>query len=277
MSGRLITLTVSEIQYRGDSVGDDPTLIVELGGGRLEVDKKLRPGGRSMINKEVGQIWSESGSLPLTGIVRVVERDLVYTESGETAIAWSLDARDEGLHETEYEVQAAEAGEDTRSASALFLVAIRANVVASTRCVSETQDGWLAVVSEDTHARASLPETVQVEVTRAADGREYFRVNEGAHRGRTASVRLNTDGASRVAKADPRKPAAKLIYSISRKELRLAWISTHPSLAKHRAALRPIRAMALGPGELNVPRAFAFAGSHVFPRVPTRPLSSLVR
>jgi hypothetical protein len=44
MQGRLVTLVVSELQYEGDGIGRDLTLVVEIGGGRLEINKKLAPG-----------------------------------------------------------------------------------------------------------------------------------------------------------------------------------------------------------------------------------------
>lgn len=87
----------------------------------------------------------------------------------------------------------------------------------SRRYVTNTDgQGWLTVVHEDGRQSPALPQGLEVMVERESEDREYFRIVEGIHRGRRASVKLPpTSGGcsfrpSYLMRAAPRRPPALL-------------------------------------------------------------------
>jgi hypothetical protein len=248
MSGSVTTIWVKDIQYAGDSIGSDLNFVIDAGIGRLEFNKKMSPGDHVVINKQVTQFWSTGTPFVLGTHINVVERDPVYNEAGQAEIGLQVGGGHPGSEDSTVAVTVAETGARSGVAIAQFLVAIRTTVVASERHVAPTENGWLVVVLEDTQERVSLPEALQVEVTRVAAGREFFNIREGAYRGRIASVRLNPDGSSRLTETDPRRAAVTATYSVSRKEFRVG-------TKRYSATDDPQSPLQLGTYDIEIPDA----------------------
>lgn len=222
MASRLVILQAFDIQYQGQSIGREVTVEIDLAGELLVTNKRIAPGQTKSLVMEIGQFWTNAEQFPLSGSIRIVENDPVYSEVGIVPVAWNLDLRSDGLHESSHTLELTETRPHSSGATALFLVRLRAQSTRATRFIVESKNGWLGVRLDDSQTQVSLPETIAVEVSRVEAGREYFIIKEGAYRGRRASIKLNRDGSSLLSSEDPRGPAAKLTYSISRKTLKLA-------------------------------------------------------
>ena len=170
------------------------------------------------------QLWTDGDDFIASGQIQVIERDAVYSEAGLSDVSWNLRLRESGFLESIQRVEVVEVGGQKKGTTGVFFVTLRAQVVAATRYVQEPETGWLTVLDE-TGKRIALPETLCVELYRVSEGREYFTVTEGPHRGKRASVRLNSDGSSTLGEIDPRGGPAGATYSVSRKMLTLGTAS----------------------------------------------------
>lgn len=247
MPSRVIVLTVSAIQYEGESVGREIALDVGLAGEVLTSNLRLAPGQTRELAREVAQLWTDGDEFAVGGQIQVTERDAVYSETGSSNVDWNLDLRRPGLQESVQRVEVFEAGGRREGTAGVFLVILRARVVAATRFVQEPDTGWLTVLDE-TGKRIALPETICVELFRVAEGREHFTITEGPHRGKRASVRLNADGSSVLSENDPRGRPVKAIYSVSRKTLTV-------SATSYQTADYPLKPWALGIYDIEIPDA----------------------
>jgi hypothetical protein len=224
MASRVVMLTVSAIKYGGGNVGREIALDVGLAGELLTSNLRLVPGQTRELKREVAQIWTDGDEFAAVGQIQVTERDAVYSDTGSSTVSWSVDLRRTGVLESVQRVDVIETGGQRQGTSSIFFVTLRARVVSATRFVQEPQTGWLTVLDESGR-RIALPETLCVEIFRIADGREHFTITEGPHRGKRASVRLNSDGSSALSETDPRGRPVKATYSVSRKTLTVGAIS----------------------------------------------------
>lgn len=247
MSSHVIVVTVSAIQYEGGSVGQEIALDVELAGEYFSCNLRMKPGQTRELGSEIAQFWVDSDRFTALGRVQVTERDAVYSESSFSDLSWALDLRNSGSVENVQHVEVVETGGQRQGTTAMFLVTLRARVVAATRYVQEPDSGWLAVLDESGR-RIALPETLCVEVFRIAEGREHFTITEGPHRGKRASVRLNTNGSSALSDVDPRGRAVRATYSVSRKTLTVGAVS-------YQTVDYPLKPWARGIYDIEIPDA----------------------
>jgi hypothetical protein len=247
MSSHIVTLTVSAIQYEGGSVGQEIVLDIDISGEYLSRNLRLRPGQTRELDDEVAQLWVDGDRFMALGRVQVTERDAVFSESSSLDLSWPLDLRSAGSLESVQRVEVVEAGGRRQGTAAVFLVTLRARVAAATRYIQEPSTGWLTVLDE-AGKRIALPETLCVEVFRVAENREHFTVTEGPHRGKRASVPLNSDGTSRLSGIDSRGRAVRASYSVSRKTLTVGGVS-------YQTVDYPLRPWALGTYDIEIPDA----------------------
>ena len=247
MPSRVIVVTVSAIQYEGESVGRDIALDVGLAGEFLSCNLRMAAGQTRELAREVAQLWTDGDEFAALGQIQVTERDAVYSDTGSSDVSWNLDLREPGLLESVQRVEVVEAGGQRKGTAGVFFVTLRAQVIAATRFVQESDTGWLTVLDE-TGKRIALPETLCVELFRVAEGREYFTITEGPHRGKRASVRLNSDGSSVLSESDPRGRPVKATYSVSRKTLMVG-------TASYQTVDYPLKPWALGIYDIEIPDA----------------------
>ena len=224
MSSHLVVVAASAIRYEGGSIGREITLDLALAGEIFSCNLRLLPGQTRELDREVVQLWTDGDDFTASGQIQVTERDAVYSDTGLSDFSWNLSLQGSGFLESVQRVDVIEVGGQKKGTAGVFFVTLRAQVVAATRYVQEPETGWLTVLDE-TGKRISLPETLCVELYRVSEGREYFTVTEGPHRGKRASVRLNSDGSSILGELDPRGGPARFTYSVSRKMLTLGTAS----------------------------------------------------
>lgn len=247
MTSRLLALSVSSIQYLGEGVGREISLEVDLAGEYFSANLRLAAGQSRDLNFEVAQLWTEGDEYAATGEIGVTERDAVYSEMGFSAISWDIALRTSTQLEAVQRIEVVESGGRGQGDVGIFLVTLRARAVVATRFVQESESGWLTVLDEGGR-RIALPETLCVELFRVSDGREYFTITEGPHRGKRASVRLNSDGSSVLSESDPRGSAVRAIYSDSQKTFSVGSLSVQ-------TVDYPLKPWALGAYDVEIPDA----------------------
>ena len=87
--------------------------------------------------------------------------------------------------------------------------------------ISAHDTGWLTVLFEPSKEKVSLPHSLQVEVTKSKDGRDFFTILEGIYKGKKASVKAGNLGNVSITTGP-----AKLIFDIGKSTLTYAGSST---------------------------------------------------
>jgi hypothetical protein len=221
MANKLVIVRLADITYAGESIGDDLTLISNLGARLITVNKKLSVGQTARLNISVGTFVTSASSFQLAGVLTVVERDPIFNDSGAQSVNFNIDTRSAGTQTHAVQISVVESGGLFDPGIAEFEITIEAVVALTSRFVPDQGDGWLAVLMEDDRSRVSRPAALRVEVERVSSDREYFTVGEGPYRGRHASIKLSQDGTSRLSSDNPQTSAVRLTYSISKKTLSL--------------------------------------------------------
>lgn len=245
MTSRLLAVSVSSVQYLGEGVGREISLEVGFAGEYFTTNLRLAAGQSRDLNFEIAQLWTEGSEYAAAGQIGITERDAVYSEMGFSEISWDIDLRSSAQLEAVQRVEVVEAGGRGQGAVGVFLVTLRARAVVATRFVQEPETGWLTVLDEG-GTRIALPETLCVELFRVGNGREHFTITEGPHRGKRASVRLNSDGSSVLSESDPRGSAVRATYSVSRKTLTVGTLSVQ-------TVDYPLRPWTLGTYDVEIP------------------------
>jgi hypothetical protein len=247
MPSSIVFLTLSSVQYEVGSVGREIALEVQVAGELLTSSIRLALGQTRELSRELTQFWTDGDEFAAVGQIQVTERDAVYSETGSSPVSWTIDLSESGVSESVQRVEVIESGGPREGTAGVFLVTLRARVVAATRFVQEPETGWLTVIDEG-GGRIALPETLCVEVFRVAEGREHFTITEGPHRGKRASVRLNSDGSSALSAVDPRGRAIKATYSVSRKALTVGTVTVQ-------TVDYPLKPWTLGIYDIEIPDA----------------------
>ena len=100
MTNRLVILQAFDIEYQGQSIGREVTVEIGLAGELLVANERIAPGQTKSLLKEIGQIWTDGDNLSLSGSIRIVESDPVYSEMATLPIVWNLDLRADALHQS---------------------------------------------------------------------------------------------------------------------------------------------------------------------------------
>ena len=221
MTNKLVVLKLVGLRYSGESIGDDLTVEAVLAGKVVSINKKLELGQTAGLNTEIGQFVTNQSTFSVSGVIRIIERDPVFNDSGETHVSFKIDLREPSAQRSTHQIEVVEAAGPFGGAVAVFDVTLEALVLQATRFVADDGDGWLRVTMEDTTGKVPLPAAIKVEISHLDRKHEYFTIVEGAYRGRSASVKLNSDGSSRLSAINPQVGPAKLVYSIAKKTLKL--------------------------------------------------------
>ena len=87
--------------------------------------------------------------------------------------------------------------------------------------ISARDSGWMNVLFEPSGTLVALPHSLQVEVTKSKDGRDFFTILEGVYKGKKASVKAGNLGDVSITTGP-----AKLIFDIDKSLLTYGGSST---------------------------------------------------
>jgi hypothetical protein len=246
MNTKLVTLHLLDLTYEGQSIGSNLTVEAELSGQFVSVNKKVAVGQTVNLNCEIGQFQTAGNEFLVAGTVRVMERDPVFNDLGQTKVNFRFPIAGNQTQDFELLIPVVETGRPGSEREAVFLVRLRGAAVTATRYISRSKDGWTGVLSEATGAKLALPARLRVSVFKVESKREYITILEGTHRGTRATIKLNADGTSRLEAETAQTAEVKLRYS---KAARTLTIGRQTFLTRD----YPLRPWAKGVYDIEIP------------------------
>ena len=215
MPNKIVTIQLHSVEYGGDNLGDDIAIDLNIGGVNATIRCQLKHGATRTFNKPLSRVQSTNNSVRVAVSASVTEEDIVYNDAGSGSGNLTVDlngAANQPIGSVKVNVSGS--GGD-KGDTGVFTLNFTAKIEEVYRFVPDVSRGWMRVRVEATGSDESLPYTVAVSYTKTERGREYFTILEGAHRRKSASVSLNTNGTSRFLTADPRSRAVRLRFTKS--------------------------------------------------------------
>lgn len=204
MKKKILTFTLINIKYTGDSIGDDIRVEVDVFGKFLRVDEVIKFGATKEINQEIGKFETDQ-KLFKSGIrITVIEKDALFNDFGninsDIEIDTSIIKPQQFFYKVEIKETRSVLGKIWGNKIANFEIIFEVNITDVVRYVPNEDDGrgWLKVKLADNKSVESLPAYLKVKPERIDNGREYFTILEGAHNGKLASAILKKDGSSNL-------------------------------------------------------------------------------
>lgn len=216
---KAFAVTLKNIEYLGDSVGNDIFLEVEVGAHFLKYNQKIQHGAKTDINQEVGYFEIEENNVPVLIRVKITEKDILFDDSGNVKGLLKIDLLLSLPQSQTFEIKVSENRGVLSKRVAIFKVVLEA-AVAIRYAEDVDRQGWLKVKSDDSGDEFSIPTCLKIRLDYQNEGREYFTILEGARKDTKASVLLKEDSASRFSKINPHKKSVNLIYSIAKKTVK---------------------------------------------------------
>jgi hypothetical protein len=219
-----VQLKLTKLKYRGDSIGDDIRVEIEILGKFLRVDKKIKAGAVLEIDKEIGRFETSQKSFQAEIFITAMEKDLLFNDMGSTKGGVKIDIISIKPQKFTFEIEIRETrsifGKLWGKTVAVFELTLEAVVSEVIRYVPDEGDGWLKVILEDKKSIGWLPAYLKIKMgERTSTQREYFTILEGPYRGKLASVKFKPDGSSWFISEVKHEPMVRAVYSISKKTL----------------------------------------------------------
>lgn len=226
MNKKILTFTLTSIKYTGDSIGDDIRVEVDAFGKFLRIDKIIKAGATKEINQEIGKFEADQ-KLFKSGIrITVIEKDTLFNDIGNVdsniEINTSIIKPQQFFYKVEIKETRSVLGKFWGKKIANFEIILEAQVTDAARYIPEGKNGWLVVKIENHTPFESLPVYLKVKPEFIDSGREYFKILEGAHCDKSASVKLKDDGSSNLILGVRHELEARALYSISKKTFTLS-------------------------------------------------------
>lgn len=215
-----IQLKLSKIKYKGDSLGDDIRVEIEVLGKFLHIDKKIKAANTVGINQEVGRFETDRGYLLASVSITVIEKDLLFNDVGSTEDNIKINTAIIGPQQFVFEVQVKEIrsifGKFWGTKTALFAIILEATVGDVERYTPDIVDGWLRA-RDANYKEISLPAYLRVKPEYIKNNREYFTPLEGVYHHQLLSTKLQDDRSSYFVSGVKHEPMVRATYSISTK------------------------------------------------------------
>lgn len=218
---KTIKLKLTNVQYSGDSIGDDIRIEVEVLGKLLSIDKKIKVGTSVTVGQDIGSFETDQKIFKTIAYSTVIEKDILFNDQGNTQGTIRVDTTLQKPQRFTYDVKVKETrsifGKQWSKKTALFTLTLEAIASDSLRYTPDEGDGWLKAILENTKSIVELPAFLQVRIDYADGKREYFTILEGPYRGMRASVKLSDDSSSQFIANIHHESFIQAQYSVSKK------------------------------------------------------------
>jgi len=217
-----VELGLSQIKYKGKSIGDDIRIEVEILDKFIRIDKNIKAGTTVKLDKEIGSITTDQKSTTTNVKITIIEKDILFNNVGNIEKFIKVDVNSPKPQEFVYEIELKEThsifGKLWGKSVAIFEVTIEARILDVIKYIPDENNGWLNVKFSDNRT-IPLPQCLKLKLDRIERGREYLTILEGAYRGQAASVKLKDNGDSYLSTDIQHESMARLKYSISKRKL----------------------------------------------------------
>lgn len=217
-----IHLNLAKIKYDGDSIGDDIRIEIDCLDHSLDLSKKVKHGGEIILTASVGDFFTNQTSFSLPLSIRIIERDLIFNDVGDTEKTLVVNTRSTDLQSFTTTIEVREKRNYRSKRKAIFEIVFEA-LISDAIMYAKFQnygDGWLEVSPGRGGRNFSIPYYTKVRLEKEERNRQHFTILEGAHRGTRASVRSDDDGSSFLQGENPHTAPVHFVYSLSTRILK---------------------------------------------------------
>src|SRR4030042_2109142 len=138
-----IQLKCTKIKYSGDSVGDDIRIEVESLDKFFGLNMELNPKSERKFDEVIGDFVAEGYSVVLPVNIKIIERDLIFNDVGETKVKLRIDLKKETPQRSVHKIEIHELRNFFSKKKAVFEVTVEALVSGVIMYVSRDEGGWL--------------------------------------------------------------------------------------------------------------------------------------
>lgn len=218
---KILQIKLVKVEYQGDSIGDDILIEVEHPKGLWSFNKKIKNKTTVKLDKIIYQndIFENKFQVPLN--IKVIEKDLVFNDFATLDIKIDIDSSSLEPKITTYDLIVGE----LRSLvigkrKGKFSLTLETLVFENIYYVPLTDDGWFVCLDSKLN-KISIPSYLKIHFDKIISNKEYFTVLEGQLKGKQFYVSEIRDKQYKFLKENPQTDAINLVYSISKKTLKL--------------------------------------------------------
>lgn len=217
---KIVQLKLASVKYSGDAIGDDIRIEVDCLNRFVGINKKIKHDSTAMLDADIGKFIAGVSGIGLPIMIRVIERDLMFNDVGNTQGVVTVNLRKGTLQETVFIVEITEVRNYRTRKKAVFTIRIEAQVSEPIAYVGYTEKGWLRGIRLDTEEKVDLVTHLKVFLEKSDAARQYFEIREGVLQGVSASLKKKTSGGASYFEAEnPHTGPVYLVYSLSEKTL----------------------------------------------------------
>lgn len=218
---KAVQLKLASIKYSGDAIGDDIRIEIECMDRFVGINKKIKRGSTAVLNADIAKFFAEERGTGMPITIRVIERDLIFNDVGNTQGMITVNVRKSTVQEFVFTVGITEARNYRTKKKAIFTILITAQVSEPIGYVGSMEEGWIQGIRLGTEEKIDLVSHLKVFLERADAARQYFEIREGVLQGVKASLKKKTSGgASYFEVENPHTGPVHLVYSLSKTTLR---------------------------------------------------------
>ena len=177
---KILTLTLTNIKYTGDSIGDDIRAEIDVFGKFLRIDKIIKVSATKEINQEIGKFETDQ-KLFKSGIrITIIEKDLLFNDVGSIDSDIEIDTKITKSQQFIYKVEIKEIrsvlGKFWGNKIANFEVTLEAQVADAAQYIPNEDGGkgWLKVKLADNKSIESLPAYLKVKPERVDNDSKIY-------------------------------------------------------------------------------------------------------
>ena len=228
---KLVTITLLKVAYSGESVGRDIRIETTILEKKTVLDRRIPFGLSVSLSHIIANIETEENSFRSDLSVTVIEKDFLWSDSGQATVSIETDTESGNTKEQTITVSVHERRSFFdrlfgRKKIANFELMFQVNMYDIAHMIARTEDGWIEVVPEWQQKTVWLPELLRVRLLRQENARDYFQILEGYYANKYASVKSFFDsGKSSIVPGEPSTPAVMAEYSISKQTVTLDNVS----------------------------------------------------
>ena len=214
---KLITIKLVNVTYKGENIGADFYFTFSIYDTKIEIAEKIEAGTSKSFDHVIFSQSSDQDTISINLDIR--EDDPVYDDTASHQFSIPVGSLiGNQTHSASVKIQ----GQGwERKRTAILDIELKVSLDDGIRTVSDADGrGWLRIIADWLGGKETqLAYTTKVKLTKIADGREYFVIEDGPFKGKTGSVKLKGGSESYLLADFTYKPAANMLFEKSAKRL----------------------------------------------------------
>lgn len=143
-----ISIKLKNIEYSGDSIGDDIKLEISIKNKVYNLNKLIKPNSVSEINKEIAQFEIPENIFEEKIYIKVMEKDLIFNDIGQISDQIKIDLGFEKSKDFKFKIKVQEIRKNLRKVTAIFNLIL---VIEQAKKIPSVDDPeWTGDFNDDT-------------------------------------------------------------------------------------------------------------------------------